>query len=46
MEERAFKRKFKGFVFAVTIISCFTTYWRENILKQRIIRKVAERNDQ
>lgn len=40
LEERAFW-KFEGFMFPTAIISCLTVYWRENILRQRIIRKVA-----
>lgn len=40
LEERAFW-KFEGFMFASAIISCLGIYWREHILRQRIIRKVA-----
>lgn len=41
LEERAFW-KFEGFMFASAIISCLSTYWRESILRQRMIRKVAK----
>ncbi|KAG5320626.1 JTB protein, partial [Acromyrmex charruanus] len=40
LEEKTFW-KFEGFMFATAIFSCLAVYWRENILRQRIIRKVA-----
>lgn len=40
LEERAFW-KFEAIMFAVALTSCISVYWRENILRQRIIRKVA-----
>lgn len=40
LEERAFW-KFEGFMFVLAVTSCISVYWRENILRQRIIRKVA-----
>lgn len=40
LEERSFW-KFESFMFAGAIISCLTVFWRESILRKRIIRKVA-----
>ncbi|XP_033323663.1 jumping translocation breakpoint protein JTBR isoform X1 [Megalopta genalis] len=40
LEEKAFW-KFEAFVFVLAFGSCLSIYWRENVLRQRIIRKVA-----
>lgn len=40
LEERAFW-KFEILMFLLAFTSCISVYWRENILRQRIIRKVA-----
>ncbi|XP_033215160.1 protein JTB [Belonocnema kinseyi] len=40
LEERTFW-KFESLMFAFAVLSCLSVYWRENILRQRIIRKVA-----
>ncbi|XP_011503143.1 PREDICTED: protein JTB [Ceratosolen solmsi marchali] len=40
LEERTFW-KFESFAFSGAIISCIIVFWRENILRQRVIRKVA-----
>ncbi|KAG7198186.1 hypothetical protein KM043_005600 [Ampulex compressa] len=40
LEERTFW-KFESFMFALALTSCISVYWRENVLRQRIIRKVA-----
>lgn len=40
LEERAFL-KFEALVLALALSSCISVYWRENVLRQRIIRKVA-----
>ncbi|XP_066599471.1 protein JTB [Prorops nasuta] len=40
LEEKTFW-KFESFMLAIGIISCISVYWRENILRQRVIRKVA-----
>ncbi|KAF3425681.1 hypothetical protein E2986_10232 [Frieseomelitta varia] len=41
LEERAFW-KFEVFMFLLALTSCISVYWRENVLRQRIIRKVAK----
>ncbi|XP_034939265.1 uncharacterized protein JTBR [Chelonus insularis] len=40
LEELSFL-KFEGFMFVLSMISCVTVFWRENVLRKRIIRKVA-----
>ncbi|XP_015112670.1 uncharacterized protein LOC107038215 [Diachasma alloeum] len=40
LEENAFL-KFEGSMFALSILSCLTVFLRENVLRKRIIRKVA-----
>ncbi|CAL7937032.1 unnamed protein product [Xylocopa violacea] len=40
LEERAFW-KFQAFMLALALTSCISVFWRENVLRQRIIRKVA-----
>ncbi|XP_076176728.1 jumping translocation breakpoint protein JTBR [Ptiloglossa arizonensis] len=40
LEERAFW-KFEALMFILAISSCISVYWRENVLRQSIIRKVA-----
>lgn len=40
LEERAFW-KFESLTFAGAVISCLIVIWRENILRQRVIRKIA-----
>ncbi|XP_015511244.1 protein JTB [Neodiprion pinetum] len=40
LEERSFWR-FEGLMFGLAVLSCISVYWRENILRQRIVRKVA-----
>ncbi|XP_078049668.1 jumping translocation breakpoint protein JTBR isoform X1 [Augochlora pura] len=40
LEEKAFW-KFEALVFVLAFSSCLSIYWRENVLRQRIIRKVA-----
>ncbi|XP_076237483.1 jumping translocation breakpoint protein JTBR isoform X2 [Calliopsis andreniformis] len=40
LEERTFW-KFEAFMFILALSSCISVYWRENVLRQRIIRKVA-----
>ena len=40
VEERAFW-KFQSLTFVGAVLSWITVFWRENILRQRIIRKVA-----
>ncbi|XP_058795230.1 protein JTB [Phymastichus coffea] len=40
LEERAFW-KFESFMFAGTILSCLILFWRESILRKRIIKNVA-----
>ncbi|XP_074094831.1 jumping translocation breakpoint protein JTBR [Cotesia typhae] len=41
LEEREFF-KFQGVMFVLSFLSCVTVFWRENILRKRIIRKVAK----
>ncbi|XP_020277695.1 protein JTB isoform X2 [Pseudomyrmex gracilis] len=41
LEERTFW-KFEAFMFALAVISCLSTYWRENILRHRMIKKIAK----
>lgn len=40
LEENAFL-KFEGCMFVLAALSCLSVFWRENILRKRIIRKVA-----
>ncbi|XP_014221015.1 protein JTB [Trichogramma pretiosum] len=40
LEERTFW-KFQSFTFVGAILSCITVFWRENILRQRVVRKIA-----
>ncbi|XP_012277445.1 protein JTB isoform X2 [Orussus abietinus] len=40
LEERTFW-KFEGFMLLLAVLSCSSVFWRENILRQRIIRRVA-----
>ncbi|KAJ8664366.1 hypothetical protein QAD02_006028 [Eretmocerus hayati] len=40
LEERAFWQ-FESLTFAGAVLSCLTVFWRENILRQRVIRKIA-----
>ncbi|XP_043252865.1 uncharacterized protein LOC122397646 [Colletes gigas] len=40
LEERTFF-KFEAFMFVLAVCSCISVYCRENVLRQRIIRKVA-----
>ncbi|XP_048515189.1 protein JTB isoform X2 [Athalia rosae] len=41
LEERLFW-KFECSMFALAVLSCMSVFWRENILRQRIVRKVAK----
>ncbi|XP_057324361.1 uncharacterized protein LOC130667009 [Microplitis mediator] len=41
LEERAFL-KFQAVTFILALISCVTVFWRENVLRKRIIRKIAK----
>ncbi|KAH0540608.1 uncharacterized protein LOC123259088 [Cotesia glomerata] len=41
LEEREFL-KFQGVMFVLSFLSCVIVFWRENILRKRIIRKVAK----
>ncbi|XP_014213680.1 protein JTB [Copidosoma floridanum] len=40
LEERAFWQ-FESLTFVGAVLSCITVFWRENVLRQRIVRKVA-----
>lgn len=40
LEERIFW-KFESFMFFLAVVSCISVFWRENVLRQRIIRRVA-----
>ncbi|XP_024936374.1 protein JTB [Cephus cinctus] len=40
LEERKFW-KFQALSFACAVLFCISVFWRENILRQRVIRKVA-----
>ncbi|XP_008544150.1 uncharacterized protein LOC103568906 [Microplitis demolitor] len=41
LEERAFL-KFQAVMFILALLSCVTVFWRENVLRKRIIRKIAK----
>ncbi|XP_043282849.1 protein JTB [Venturia canescens] len=41
LEERSFW-KFEGLMCALSVMSCISVFWRESVLRKRIIRKVAK----